>query len=336
MNLIEKQKGVQFLGNFNGNAVLRFPNCLIVGKTEINIVKNDDFAVHDNTVLFGKKNGEEVVYVDNKFVPWPPCRYSERVMLSLKNSQCYIDGFSKLSLFVNNEELLFNIKSDAQLRFFKYVECYGQEVVVFMSDMFKKLFFYTKEGEKLWEFHVVDLDVKIDMKSLLVVGNVMIICCNRGLRKHSVEGFDIHTGEKLWGYYGEDVRCGRNYMAADDGMVYGIYMRESEKDREKVLLCVEKIEPISGVSNLYIVKEDTRDLEVYQWLATISDMKLYYSDDRPGCSIGVVDLKTMSLIDDCHLQLKKAGSYGLEKPIVIGDKVYAYSRETEELFVFEK
>ena len=44
----------------------------------------------------------------------------------------------------------------------------------------------------------------------------------------------------------------------------------------------------------------------------------------------------MSLIDDCHLQLKKAGSYGLEKPIVIDDKVYAYSRETEELFVFEK
>lgn len=85
-----------------------------------------------------------------------------------------------------------------------------------------------------------------------------------------------------------------------------------------------------------MIKEDTRDLEVYPWLATISDMRLYYADDRPGYSIGVVDLKSMTLTEDCHLNMKNAGSYGLEKPIVAGGRIYAYSKGSKELFIFEK
>ncbi len=331
--LIKKNKVSDFCIYLN-NEVTVVDGVLTIGEKSYSHNENES-VFSENGVLYEYLDSSIFVFDGNSFVK-KKCEWSISYFF---DSGSWIERdrdeeFFYAKYFENEEE-----KLRLQIPTKMLLDCrWRSEDVLVLNDVveYKTIYFYSKSGEKLWEYKVEEPDVKIEINSILVVDNVVIICCNRRLRKHSVEGFNIHTGEKIWGYYGDDVRCGRNYMAAADGMVYGIYMRESEKDREKVLLCVEKIDPISGVSDLYIVKEDTRYLEVYQWLATISDMKLYYSDARPGCSIGVVDLKTMSLIDDCHLQLKKAGSYGLEKPIVIGDKVYAYSRETEELFVFEK
>ena len=61
---------------------------------------------------------------------------------------------------------------------------------------------------------------------------------------------------------------------------------------------------------------------------------IYYTDNRRGNEIGVIDVDKRELIERVPLNIKKKVSIGA--PVVTDDKVYVFISDLQELRVFEK
>lgn len=100
--------------------VLRYPDRIEIGTRNIPVSKDYDL-VSKNNLIFGKENGNEVVYIKGNFTTWPQCRFPERMLYSLTDSSCYDNGYSKFSVYNGDKEIVLEIKSEKRLRYSSHI-----------------------------------------------------------------------------------------------------------------------------------------------------------------------------------------------------------------------
>ena len=329
MNEVKKYKDVKFLGLYNGELALWYPNRLEVGTIIIPIGKGDDFVIWEQSrFLSRKRNNKRMILDGDKFVDWPQGRYGEVNRIdNCLYSQKDENGICSLSILQNSNEYLLNIECDE----------YGPDLVDIVDDVLMlsdniidchTLLFYTKTGQRLWEYKEEDENLKINGRCIPVVDDVVVVISMRGLRPEKIQGFNIHTGERLWGITFEGKGVSNTLFVGEDKILYGC-MRPFASNG----LVLTSLNPFTGELIKHVISEED-GFEVMPWLVTMHGRQLYYTDNRRGNEIGVIDVDKRELIERVPLNIKKKVSIGA--PVVTDDKVYVFISDLQELRVFEK
>ena len=181
MKLLNRYKNVQFLGLYNGQMSLWYPDRLEVGEISIPTEKGDDYVIWSKTNKFlsRKRNSVEMVFQKDGFEKWPQGRFGD----VNKINDCvytykYEGGVYSLSFFCEGEEYLVNIESDSLLSVYNIgVSSLHDVLILSRTPMFncKSLLFYSKTGKLLWEFAEKEDCLDIDGFCLPVVDNVVVI-----------------------------------------------------------------------------------------------------------------------------------------------------------------
>ena len=298
-----------------------------IGSLTIPIEQKDDFLVEGN-VLVNHKGSNAYIYKDGFFVPFNP-RYKYFSFLSEKEilSNEHSDGLSRLSIIENGTEYLIDI-DEANLADSFFITQKKDNYVIFMSHNSLSLLFYTKTGERLWEYKEEDSDLKINGRCIPVVDDVVVVISLYGARPKKIQGFNIRTGERLWIIQSEARHEPDTFFLGEDKMLYGCrgYV-------VKPGIGITKLNPFTGELNVSLINED-EEFEVMPWLVTMHGRQLYYTDNRRGNEIGVIDVDKRELVERVPLNIKKKVTIGA--PVVTDDKVYVFIRDLQELRVFEK
>ncbi len=327
MKEINRIKNVSFLGLLDGNPVLRYKEHIAINDFNIEVSPNDDFCIMNNLIQ-GTKNGKDAVFIDGCFKEFPPIRFEERIMWTLKDSMCYDGDTFKLSYYVNGEEHLFETKTKDKIAVCKCPANKNEDVLAFSSGFEKKYLFYSKTGEFLWQYTEDADDLKINWRCIPVVDDVVVVISMRGLRPEKIQGFNIHTGERLWGITFEGKGVSNTLFVGEDKILYGC-MRPFASNG----LVLTSLNPFTGELIKHVISEED-GFEVMPWLVTMHGRQLYYTDNRRGNEIGVIDVDKRELIERVPLNIKKKVTIGA--PVVTDDKVYVFIDDLQELRVFEK
>ena len=328
MRLSKLIKGVNFIGVINSQPVVIFPNDkLMIGSITFPIEQGDDFLIEGN-VLVNHKGSKAYIYKGGVFVPYTSrykyfCFLSEEEVLSNEHR----DGLSRLSIVENGSEYLIDI-NETNLTDSFYITQKKENSVIFMSHNSLSLLFYTKTGQRLWEYREEDENLKINGRCIPVVDDVVVVISMRGLRPEKIQGFNIHTGERLWGITSEGKGVSNTLFVGEDKILYGC-MRPFASNG----LVLTSLNPFTGELIKHVISEED-GFEVMPWLVTMHGRQLYYTDNRRGNEIGVIDVDKRELIERVPLNIKKKVTIGA--PVVTDDKVYVFISDLQELRVFEK
>lgn len=325
MKEINRIKDVGFLGLIDGNPVLRYKEHIAINDFNIEISPNDDFCIMNNLIQ-GTKNGKDAVFIDGCFKEFPSIRFEERIMWTLKDSMCYDGDTFKLSYYVKGEERVFETKTKDKIAPWKYPANKEEDILFFSSGYEKKYLFYSKTGEFLWQYTEEADDLKINWRCIPVVDDVVVVISQDCVITEKIQGFNIHTGEKLWTLDLSEIGCPNTFFCGDDKMLYGCVPCYKE-------LLLFRLNPHTGNLESWKLLSD-EDLDVMPWLVTMHGRQLYYTDNRRGNEIGVIDVDKRELIERVPLNIKKKVTIGA--PVVTDDKVYVFIRDLQELRVFEK
>ena len=327
MNEVKKYKDVKFLGLYNGELALWYPNRLEVGTIIIPIEKGDDFVIWEQSrFLSRKRNNKRMILDGDKFVDWPQGRYGEVNRIdNCLYSQKDENGICSLSILQNSKEYLLKIECDE----------YGPDLVDIVDDVLMlsdniidchTLLFYTKTGQRLWEYKEKDVNLKINGRCIPVVDDVVIVISEDCGVAGKIQGFNIKTGEELWTLDLSKIGCPSTFFCGEDNMLYGCVPCYKE-------LQLFSLNPQTGKLETWNLLSD-KDLDVMSWNVTMHGSQLYYADNRPGNEIGVIDVDKRELIERVPLNIKKKVTIGA--PVVTDDKVYVFIRDLKELRVYEK
>ena len=243
-----------------------------------------------------------------------------------KLSSKFDDGKINVSLIDGTQEVLFDINAESDLGISKIINKHS--IMIFPMNDKKSLLFYTKTGQRLWEYKEEDENLKINGRCIPVVDDVVVVISMRGLRPEKIQGFNIHSGERLWGITFEGKGVSNTLFVGEDKILYGC-MRPFASNG----LVLTSLNPFTGELIKHVISEED-GFEVMPWLVTMHGRPLYYTDNRRGNVIGVIDVDKRELIERVPLNIKKKVSIGA--PVVTDDKVYVFISDLQELRVFEK
>ena len=329
MKEINRIKNVDFLGLIENNPVLKYKDHVEFNGFDIEVCPDDDFCIMNNLIQ-GQKNGKEVAFYEGSFRELPSIRYDNRIMWTLKDSNYYDGEIFKLSYYVNGEERLFETKAKDKIAVCKCPANKGEDVLIFSSGFEKKYLFYSQSGEFLWKYTEENENLKINWRCIPVVDDVVVVISQDCGVPGKVQGFNIHSGEKLWEIPDAEDVCPNTFFVGEDKMLYGCYTEQIDYDEESRLM-LTIINPINGeIENI----EAGKACRVMGWLVTMHGRQLYYADNRRGNEIGVIDVDKRELIERVPLNIKKKVSIGT--PVVTDNKVYVFISDLQELRVFEK
>ena len=326
MRLSKLIKGVNFIGVINSQPVVIFPNDkLMIGSITFPIEQGDDFLIEGN-VLVNHKGSKAYIYKGGVFVPYTSrykyfCFLSEEEVLSNEHR----DGLSRLSIVENGSEYLIDI-NETNLTDSFYITQKKENSVIFMSHNSLSLLFYTKTGQRLWEYREEDENLKINGRCIPVVDDVVVVITQDCGVPEKIQGFNIQTGEKLWVLDLSERGCPNTFFCGEDNMLYGCVPCYKE-------LLLFRLDPYTGSLESWNLLYD-EDLDVMPWNVSMHGRQLYYTDNRRGNEIGVIDVDKRKLIERVPLNIKKKVTIGA--PVVTDDKVYVFIRDLKELRVFEK
>lgn len=319
-------KGVKFIGLINNQPVIMVPNeRIIIGSITVPIERDDDFLIEGNVLI--KRNGSNTyIYKNGLFTPYKSrykyfCFLSEEEVLSNE----HINGLSRLSIIEEGTEYLIDIDETNLTESF-FITQKKDNSVIFMSHSSLSLLFYTKTGQRLWEYKEEDENLKINGRCIPVVDDVVVVISQDCIVPEKIQGFNIHTGEKLWVLDLSEIGCPNTFFCGEDNMLYGCVPCYKE-------LQLFSLNPKTGKLDTWNLLSD-EDLDVMPWNVTMHGRQLYYTDNRRGNEIGVIDVDKRELIERVPLNIKKKVTIGA--PVVTDDKVYVFIDDLQELRVFEK
>ncbi len=319
------------MGLCNGELVLWYKDHIKIGTNAIPVKIDDDFGCKNNLVS-AKIDGRELVYIEGSFKPWPQGRFSELMNYSLTNSTCYENRVSKFSIFKNGRECVVQIPSEQQYRFSGFLSIPGLDVIIVTSNVHKNIFVYDDNGLKLWEYHEEDENLKINGRCMPIVDDVVVVISEEVTAAMKLQGFDIRTGKLLWNLDVSERVCPNTFFIGDDKMLYGCES-DAESPLESSNLFLTKLNPLTG--DIEVTKVAGGEwFDVMPWLVTMHGNKLYYTDNRKGNEVGVIDVEKKKLVERMPLNIKKKVTIGA--PVVTEDKVYVFIKDLQELRVFEK
>lgn len=334
MKLIENIQEVRSFFLYRGEEVLAYSDKILIGK-QILPAKNNDIYQYENEVLFQKirKKGEIFSsysrFDGNAFVE-EDFRYKLKIYYNPEWSCSYeyTGGNSYFSLKNKGNKYDFEFSSDA-----KYEPMYldtKHEILLLYHVLGESLLFYTKTGERLWEYKVEEGNQILEDAGIVVDDVVVITCVNEKNRIVSVEGYNLSSGEKIW-KVDEVEHCRKKYVQGPNKILYGLTSYHC-KDHTTELRFTE-LDPFTGKVEEIVLKEGGYWSGVYH--TTIHGNKLFYVHDNwveNSSSLGVIDLETREVIEDFPLGVSR----GLvAMPIVTDDKIYVHVRDLNELRIYE-
>ena len=322
MKLIEKIKGVVRFFLYDGKEVSVYKDKIKIGD-EILSSKEDDDYYCVNDVLYKAVFDEETITAsyfryDGISFTESAFRYDLKKYLdpqrscSLKNSK----GLVKVSFNNNGDEFCFEFATDSKYYILNYDS--KNEVVILISKR-KGLLFYTKTGERLWEYQVEE-GLEINENGVTVVDDIVVIPSSKNSHPELVEGYNLLTGEKLWEVDDKDC-CDYCYSLGPNNMLYSLASYHCYDHTTE--LRFKQINPSTGESEMSVLKEGDYWKAVYSGHVAIHGNKLFYVNlnKSEGCSLGVIDLETKELIEDMPL---KSEGFHIDKPVVTDEKIYVF------------
>lgn len=333
MRLLENKKGVVDFILYKNEEVLVYNDKIKIGDKILSI---DDEAYFDceKDVLYKQINDKDDIailshYDGNAFV-------EEEFMYEFKqyfNSQRRIsyefkNGVGLFSYISNGEDFVFEFATKRRYNVLGLDN--KDEILLLCHVVGKELLFYTKTGERLWEYKVEE-GREIHESGVMVVDDIVVIPCTEDDAPISVEGYNLLTGEKLWEVDDEDY-CNYCYVIGPNKMLYALSSYYCDGGSVELHLC--ELNPFTGEINKKELEEGRHWDDIHPADTVIYGNKLFYVNQikKEGCSVGVVDLETKELIDDTPLESQ---GNTVEKPIVTDDKIYVRIRELNELRIYE-
>jgi len=337
MRLLENKKGVVDFILYKNEEVLVYNDKIKIGDKMLSI---DDEAYFDcvKDVLYKQINDKDDIailshYDGNAFV-------EEEFMYEFKqyfNSQRRIsyefkNGVGLFSYISNGEDFVFEFATKRRYNVLGLDN--KDEILLLCHVVGKELLFYTKTGERLWEYKVEE-GREIHESGVMVVDDIVVIPSKENGQAVLVEGYNLLTGEKVWEVDDKDC-CNYCYSIGQNKMLYSLasfYCKD-----HTVELRLTQINPFTGEAEMSVIKEGDHWGYVRSLNETIYGNKLFYVNlnKAEGFSLGVVDLDTKELIEDMPLE---SDGFHVEKPIVTDDKIYVLilhdDKSLNELRIYE-
>ncbi len=328
MKLIKKVKGLRNFYLWRGEEVLIYEDKICIGDKELEAKPNDDYCLWGKDCLTKRLYRESKRQLYNgEFFEDEKVVYGD-VNVNLAPGVYYSDenkgGVSKFSFMEHGKEYLFEVESDLSFDIATYNSAHS--ILMLPQSGRRKLFFYTKTGERLWVFEEEEVVDEMPMEivyEIPVVDDVVVIISSAG-STYKAQGFKIRTGEKLWELRDND--CPDDLFLGEDKKLYGCYSYYDNL----MLYCID---PFSGKMEGFAVKTNDEGINVCPWNVSMHNNCLFYGSNRPGCELGVIDCGKRELVEAIPLKFKKGCQVGA--PIVSDGKVYVFSRGAGELRVYE-
>ena len=333
MKLISKttEKGMTGLFSGHGEIIKAFDGSYSFVNGDIkfeSINSNVDYVLQpiDKSIV-KVENGILYLYWNGEFQKMSYMNIDDSIVVYNNNyyiTYCRVNNIIKVLCVDKDDEYLFDIPSNDSLRCKKLVS----KVIVFGDVSDKALLFYTKTGQRLWEYKEEDENLKINGRCIPVVDDVVVVISLYGARPKKIQGFNIRTGERLWISQSEAKYEPDTFHIGADKMLYGC--------RGYVVspgIGITKLNPLTGELEVSLINKD-EEFNFMPWNVTMHDRQLYFVDNRRGNEIGVIDVDKRRLIERVPLNIKKKVTIGA--PVVTDDKVYVFISDLQELRVFEK
>ena len=334
MKLLENKKEVVDFILYKNEEVLVYKDKMIIGNKQLPIKEKSSYACV-NDVLYKKHISEENIstlyrFDGNSFVE-EPFKYRSKKYFNLPqfSSIDSNDGVVKVSFVDEGTENLFEFT--AEDKYFILTYDIPNEILILNAWYDDGLLFYTKTGERLWEYKVEE-GREIHEDAVVVVDDIVVITCKNGKNKIvSVEGYKLLTGEKIW-EADEVEHCRKSYSLGQNKMLYGLTSFICKDHTVEMRLT--QLNPFTGEVDMKVINEGEYWSEVWPWNTTIHGNKLFYTNliEEQGCSLGVIDLETKELIENFPMEAK---GYQIDKPIVTDDKIYVRVIGLNELRIYE-
>ncbi|MBR6249774.1 MAG: hypothetical protein IKR17_01095 [Bacteroidales bacterium] len=336
MKLISKtiEKGMTGLYSGHGEIIKAFDGSYSFVKGDIkfeSINSNVDYVLQpiDKSIV-KVENGILYLYWNGEFQKMSYMNIDDSIVVYNNNyyvTYCRANDIIKVLCVDKDDEYLFDIPSNDSFRCKKLVS----KVIVFGDVSDKALLFYTKTGQRLWEYKEEDENLKINGRCIPVVDDVVVVISEDCAVAEKIQGFNIHTGKKLWEISNaEEIVCPNTFFVGEDQYLYGCCTECAYYDEESKLI-MTKLNPKNGNTESIDVG---MGFSAMSYDVTMHDRQLYYIDNRPGNEIGVIDVDKKELIERVPLNIKKKVTIGA--PVVTDDKVYVFIRDLQELRVFQK
>ena len=332
MKEIKKYKDVKFLGLYNGEMALWYPNRLEVGNKVFPTKEGDDYVIWTHSkYLEREREKKRMILEGDKFIDLPQGRYGySNRMNNYIYSEKKSDNVYSISIFQEGKEYLVNLDFITHKSLCSAFEDSAKNVLIISDPIFDchSLLAFTKTGQRLWEYREEDENLKINSRCIPVVDDVVVVISLYGARPEKIQGFNIRTGERLWINQSEAKYEPDTFHIGADKMLYGC--------RGYVVspgIGITKLNPLTGELEVSLINKD-EEFNFMPWNITMHDRQLYFVDNRRGNEIGVIDVDKRELIERVPLNIKKKVSIGA--PVVTDDKVYVFISDLQELRVFEK
>ena len=330
MKYIEIKKSIVGFYLYKNTPVYIYDDYFIMGKIKYPIVGNEYVSVESDVLEKYERGENHLMYTNGEFKPIikkysPPTFFEENVWIEYSYLE---DKNADVRFMEHGKETLFTIKTPNGIHSPRYIK--DKTIFLFNDPAQKYLLAYSKTGEFLWQYTEDADDLKINWRCIPVVDDVVVVISQDCGVPGKVQGLNIHSGEKLWEIPDAEDICPNTFFVGEDKMLYGCYTEQIDYDEESRLM-LTIINPINGeIENI----EAGKACRVMPWLVTMHGRQLYYTDNRRGNEIGVIDVDKRELIERVPLNIKKKVTIGA--PVVTDDKVYVFIDDLQELRVFEK
>lgn len=338
MKLLETKEGIKAFYLYNDEEVYVYEDKVVI-KDKTLPIKEKGFVECKNGVLFKtiKDKDDKLKYTLSRFdgesFVLENFRYDSKHFLNphqFCSTEKTKDGVAKVAFMDNGTEHLFEFES--KIKYYVLGFDAKNEVLILYST-YRGLLFYTKTGERLWEYTVKEgTELSYQGKGVTVVDDIVVIPCTENGHPVSVEGYRLLTGEKLWEVKDMDY-CSYAYVMGPDKMLYALQSYYCEGGG--VELHLTELNPFTGEVNRNVLAEGRYWADVHPLDTTIYGNKLFYVNEnkKEGFTLGVVDLDRKELIEDIAL---KASAYATKAPMVTDNKIYVFLHcKKNELRIYE-
>ena len=276
MKLQEVKKGIVNFILYKGEEVFVYKDKIVVGCKTLSANTEENYrCVQD--VLYKQTDDENDIDVLSRFdgdsFVEESFRYEFKKYINSRKSFSYEfeKGVVRVSSKTDGVESLFEFEAKKRYKVLE-LDNSSEILVLCIGGIAKELLFYTKTGERLWEYKVEE-GREIHESGVMVVDDIVVIPSKEKGQAVLVEGYNLLTGEKVWEVDDKDC-CNYCYSIDQNKMLYSLasfYCKD-----HTVELRLTQINPFTGEAEMSVLKEGDYWGQIRSLNETIYGNKLFY------------------------------------------------------------